>query len=147
MSNEPLPLAQGIHVLAKPMGPICDLKCDYCFYLEKKELFPEQEPFRMSDSVLAAYIEGYVKSQPTPEVEFVWHGGEPTLAGLDFFRRVVELQRPFQSQKQIRNSLQTHGMRLDDEWCAFLKAHGFLVGVSLDGPKDVHDRYRRDAKG
>lgn len=147
MSDALPPPAQGLHVLAKPMGPICDLKCDYCFYLEKKELFPEGESFRMSDAVLAAYIEGYVKSQPTPEVEFVWHGGEPTLAGLDFFRRVIELQRPFHARKQIRNSLQTHGMRLDDDWCAFLKANDFLVGISLDGPKEVHDRYRRDARG
>src|SRR3974377_967717 len=86
-------------------------------------------------------------SQPTPVVEFVWHGGEPTLLGLDFFRRVVELQQPFQGRKEIKNALQTNGMRLTDDWCAFFKANSFFIGLSLDGPKDIHDTYRKTRQG
>ncbi|NJD28132.1 MAG: anaerobic sulfatase maturase, partial [Chloroflexi bacterium] len=137
----------GIHVLAKPIGSICDIACDYCFYLEKRELFPGERQFRMSDEVLAKYVEQYVEAQPTPVVEFVWHGGEPTLLGVDFYRRVVEAQKPFRGRKEIRNTLQTNALSLDDEWCAFFKEHDFFIGVSLDGPKDVHDRYRKDRHG
>lgn len=137
----------GIHVLAKPIGSICDIACDYCFYLEKRELYPDEERFRMPDEVLTKYIEQYVQAQPTPVVEFVWHGGEPTLMGLDFFRRVVELQKPFRGSKQIRNSLQTNALRLTDEWCAFFKENDFFIGVSLDGPREIHDRYRKDKLG
>src|SRR5512147_2191561 len=86
-------IAQGIHVVAKPIGPVCNLNCEYCFYLEKEALFGPSEQFRMSDGVLSAFISNYVISQPTPIVEFVWQGGEPTLAGLDFFKRVIELQK------------------------------------------------------
>ena len=137
----------GMHVLAKPVGPICDIDCDYCFYLEKRALFDRHEQYRMPDDVLAAYIRQYVESQPTPVVEFVWHGGEPTLLGIDFFRRVVELQEPYREKKEIRNSLQTNGVRLDNAWCEFFKANDFFIGISLDGPKEVHDRYRKDKRG
>src|SRR5512135_3301802 len=140
-------MAQGIHVIAKPMGPVCNLNCEYCFYLEKQALFGEGEQYRMSDEVLRAFITNYIVSQPTPVVEFVWQGGEPTLLGVDFFKRVVELQKPFVKQKTITNSLQTNGTLLTDEWCRFLKKHNFMVGVSLDGPKEIHDRYRKDRKG
>ena len=139
--------AQGIHVVAKPIGPACNLNCEYCFYLEKQALFGSGENYRMSDAVLSAYITQYITSQPTPEVEFVWQGGEPTLLGIDFFKRVIELQKPFADQKKIANSLQTNGTLLTEEWCAFLKAYNFLVGISIDGPKDIHDRYRRNRNG
>jgi uncharacterized protein len=138
---------QGIHVVAKPIGPVCNLDCEYCFYLEKRVLFGPDEKYRMSDEVLRAFIMNYITSQPTPVVEFVWQGGEPTLLGIDFFKRVIELQRPFSGTKTIMNSLQTNGTLLTEEWCAFLKKNGFMVGISLDGPKQVHDRYRRDKKG
>jgi uncharacterized protein len=138
---------QGIHVVAKPIGPACNLNCEYCFYLEKKALFGPREDYRMPDDVLAAFIRGYIEAQPTPAVEFVWQGGEPTLLGMDFFKRAIELQKPFARRKTITNSLQTNGTLLTDKWCAFLKKHGFLVGISLDGPKEVHDRYRRDRTG
>jgi uncharacterized protein len=138
---------QGIHVVAKPVGPRCNLNCDYCFYLEKKALFGSGGQHRMSDEVLAAFIAGYVSSQPTPAVEFVWQGGEPTLAGIDFFKRVIKLQKPFAGRKTITNALQTNGTLLTDQWCRFLKAHGFMVGLSLDGPRAIHDRYRRDRTG
>jgi len=138
---------QGIHVVAKPIGPVCNLNCEYCFYLEKQALFGPDEKYRMSDEVLRAFITNYIASQPTPVVEFVWQGGEPTLLGVDFFKRLIEFQKPFAQQKTITNSLQTNGTLLTDEWCRFLKKHNFMVGISLDGPKEVHDRYRRDRKG
>lgn len=138
---------RGLHVVAKPLGPVCNLNCEYCFYLEKKALFGAGADYRMLDEVLAAFIRSYIEAQPTPEVEFVWQGGEPTLLGIDFFNRVVKLQRPFLSRKTIQNSIQTNGTLLTDRWCSFLKKHGFMVGISLDGPKEVHDRYRRDRKG
>ncbi len=139
--------AQGIHVVAKPIGPACNLNCEYCFYLEKQALFGAGEKYRMSDEVLSAYITNYITSQPTPMVEFVWQGGEPTLLGLDFFKRVIELQQPFRGQKTISNALQTNGTLLNDEWCKFLAKQNFMVGISLDGPQDIHDRYRRDREG
>ena len=140
-------VAQGIHVVAKPIGPVCNLDCAYCFYLEKRALYRADEDFRMPDEVLSAFIRSYIHAQPAPVVEFVWQGGEPTLLGVDFFRRVVQLQAPFADCKTITNSLQTNGTLLDDEWCRFLKQHGFMVGISLDGPREVHDRYRHDRAG
>jgi uncharacterized protein len=137
----------GLHVVAKPIGPACNLNCEYCFYLEKQALFPAGEQYRMTDRVLSAFIADYIASQPAPAVEFVWQGGEPTLLGIDFFKRVVELQMPFAKGRTITNSLQTNGTLLTDEWCRFLKKHNFMVGVSLDGPEEIHDRYRRDRKG
>jgi uncharacterized protein len=101
----------------------------------------------MSEKVLSAFITNYITSQPTPVVEFVWQGGEPTLLGIDFFKRVVDLQKPFVKRKTITNSLQTNGTLLTAEWCQFLRKNNFTVGISLDGPKEIHDRYRRDRKG
>ena len=138
---------QGLHIVAKPVGPLCNLDCDYCFYLEKTALFEPDERYRMTDEVLGAFIKNYIASQPTPVVEFVWQGGEPTLLGVDFFKRVVKLQRPYIGLKTITNSLQTNGVLLNEEWCRFLKKNNFMVGLSLDGPEDIHDRYRHDAKG
>ena len=139
--------AHGIHVVAKPIGPICNLNCDYCFYLEKLALFNPDRLYRMSDQVLSAFIANYISSQPNPIVDFVWQGGEPTLLGIDFFRRAIELQRLFAEGKTINNALQTNGTLLTDEWCAFLREHNFMVGLSLDGPQDIHDRYRCDRAG
>jgi serine-type anaerobic sulfatase-maturating enzyme len=143
--NENTP--HGIHVVAKPIGPVCNLNCEYCFYLEKQALFGPGEQYRMSDDVLSAFISNYITTQPTPVVEFVWQGGEPTLLGIDFFKRVVDLQKPFAGTKTITNSLQTNGTLLTEEWCAFLSRNGFMIGISIDGPKDVHDRYRYDREG
>jgi uncharacterized protein len=137
----------GLHVVAKPVGSACNLNCAYCFYLEKQALYGNGNDFRMPDEVLTAFVRAYVEAQPTPVVEFVWQGGEPTLLGLDFFRRVVDLQRPYSWQKTISNSLQTNGTLLTDEWCRFLKQHNFMVGLSLDGPRAIHDHYRCDRQG
>ena len=135
-------------VMAKPVGPACNLKCSYCYYLEAATLFPSRDNFRMPDEILENYIRKYLVSSPGPEVLFVWHGGEPTLAGLDFYGHVVELQRKYLPDgKSFRNNLQTNGILLDDEWCSFLAANPFDVGLSIDGTKWVHDTFRRDHRG
>ena len=136
--------AHGFHVLTKPIGPICNLDCTYCFYLEKQSLYPTEKSWRMSDPVLEAYIRQYIHSQPGEAVYFAWQGGEPTLLGVEFFKKVVSLQKKHSHGKNIHNALQTNGTLLDDRWCEFLAANQFLVGLSIDGPRDLHDRYRVD---
>jgi uncharacterized protein len=138
---------QGIHLMAKPVGPLCNLDCSYCFYLEKEQFYPDRHRFRMSDEVLRAYVARYIAAQATPEVEFTWQGGEPMLMGLEFFERAVALQREYAGDKVIRNTLQTNGTLIDEAWCEFLHREGFTVGLSLDGPRQVHDLYRPDKSG
>ena len=134
--------------MAKPIGPLCNLACDYCYYLGKTSLFPTGERYRMSDGVLEAHIRAFIEASPGPLVYFAWHGGEPTLAGLDFFRRVLELQqRHLPSAWSCLNNLQTNGTRLDDAWCTFLAENSFAVGISIDGPARFHDRSRPDRRG
>ena len=146
-TGPPTTLRAPFHVLAKPTGPICNLDCEYCFFLSKESLYPGDR-FRMSDDVLADYIGQYLASQPDGEVTVAWQGGEPTLMGVDFFRRAVvladELARPGQ---QLQHTIQTNGTLLTDEWCELLARHRFLVGISIDGPPDLHDRYRVDKRG
>ena len=132
------------HIMTKPIGPICNLDCKYCFYLEKEELYPGTKSWGMSGEVLERYVREYIAAQPQDEVHFAWQGGEPTLLGVDFFRRVVELQAHYAGGKTIANALQTNGVLIDDEWGEFLGEHGFLVGVSIDGPRELHDCYRVD---
>jgi uncharacterized protein len=134
-------------VMAKPAGPACNLACTYCFYREKAALFPAGTATRMSDEVLESFVRQYLGSRPRGEVPFAWQGGEPTLLGLEFFRTVVELQARYGEGRRVTNALQTNGVLLDDRWAAFLAEHRFLVGVSIDGPPDLHDRYRRDPAG
>jgi len=133
--------------MAKPTGPICNLDCSYCFYLEKESLFPGRHRFLMSDEVLRAYVAQNIRSEPGPEVLFTWQGGEPMLRGLDFYRQAVRYQRELAKGKTIRNSLQTNGVLLDEEWGSFLRDAGFMVGISLDGPKEIHDAARVDKRG
>lgn len=137
----------GFHMIAKPSGPLCNLDCHYCFYTEKESLFAPKTRFKMSDEVLETYIEGYIRSQKEEEIPFVWQGGEPTLMGLDFYRKVVEYQNKYAGSKRIVNSLQTNGTLLTDEWFKFLKENRFLVGLSIDGPEHIHDFYRVDRGG
>lgn len=140
----------GLHVLAKPTGPICNLNCTYCFYLEKESLYGRGESWRMSEATLEAYVRQYIAAQPevVDQIDFAFQGGEPTLLGIDFFRRVLELQRRYApAGTRIHNSLQTNGVLLDDAWCEFLREHDFLVGLSIDGPINLHDKYRRDKQG
>jgi uncharacterized protein len=139
--------ARPFHLMAKPTGAVCNLACDYCYFLRKEELYPGSS-FRMSDAVLERFVEGTLAAQPGAEVTFAWQGGEPTLMGLAFFERAVALaesrRRPHQ---RVQHTLQTNGTRLDDAWGTFLARHGFLVGISLDGPRELHDRYRHDKGG
>ncbi len=133
--------------MLKPRGAVCNLDCAYCFYLPKEALYPGGR-FRMSEEVLESFTRQYIAAQQVPEVTFAWQGGEPTLMGLDFFRRAVELQRKYRPPgARILNSIQTNGTLLDDDWCRFLRQHDFLVGLSLDGPRELHDAYRRDKGG
>ena len=137
---------RGFHVLTKPVGPICNLDCQYCFYLEKEKLYPGENSWRMSDAVLEEYIRQYIHSQPGPEIHFAWQGGEPTLLGVNFFRKAVLLQKQHADGRLIFNAIQTNGTLLDDEWGGFLAANQFLVGLSLDGPAELHDQYRVDKR-
>jgi uncharacterized protein len=135
------------HIMTKPVGSICNLDCTYCYYLEKEKLYPATENFRMPDAVLEQYVRQYIESQAVPEVSFAWQGGEPTLLGVDFFRQAVEFQKKYANGKRIANALQTNGVLLDDEWCEFFTANRFLIGLSVDGPRELHDRYRVDKGG
>jgi serine-type anaerobic sulfatase-maturating enzyme len=135
---------QGFQIMTKPIGPICNLDCKYCFYLEKENLYPRTKHWAMPEELLERYIEQYIAAQPRDEVHFAWQGGEPTLLGVEFFKTVVALEKKHAGGKIIHNALQTNGTLLDDEWCQFLAEHKFLVGVSIDGPRELHDAYRVD---
>jgi uncharacterized protein len=133
--------------MLKPRGPICNLECSYCFYLSKDALYPNAT-FRMSDELLEVFTRQYIQAQNVPEITFAWQGGEPTLMGLDFFHKAVDYQRKYRQPRQkINNSLQTNAVLLNDEWCQFFKQYNFLLGVSLDGPRELHDTYRVDKGG
>jgi uncharacterized protein len=138
---------QGFHMLAKPSGPICNLNCHYCFYTEKESLFEPKTPFRMSEKMLENFIKNYIEAQDVNEIPFVWQGGEPTLLGLNFYKKAVELQKKYANGKRITNSLQTNGTLLTDEWFSFLSENNFLVGLSLDGPEEIHNKFRVDRGG
>jgi uncharacterized protein len=130
-------------VFAKPIGSICNLDCHYCYYLKKEQLYPKGESFRMPDDILEEYIVQHINASPEPVIRFSWHGGEPTVLGLDYFRRIVALQHKHKPPNQhITNGMQTNGTLLDEDWCRFLAKEGFAVGLSLDGPQEMHDRYR-----
>jgi len=130
-------------IFAKPIGSICNLSCDYCYYLKKQSLYPDENSFRMPDDILEEYILQHIETSPDPVIPFSWHGGEPTLLGLDYFHKIVELQRKHQpSHRQIINGIQTNGTLIDADWCRFLAAEGFAVGISLDGPQEMHDSHR-----
>ncbi len=137
----------GFHLLAKPTGAACNLGCKYCFFLSKKDLYPGSN-FRMSDEILESYICQYIEAQKIPQVTIAWQGGEPTLMGLEFFRRSIQYQQKHKRQKMtFQNTMQTNGTLLDDEWCEFFHKNNFLIGLSLDGPRELHDAYRVDKAG
>ncbi|WP_119070815.1 anaerobic sulfatase maturase [Aggregatilinea lenta] len=133
--------------MLKPRGAICNLDCDYCYFLSKEKLYPDST-FRMEETLLEDYTRQYIEAQRVPEVTFAWQGGEPTLMGLDFFRQAVAYQEKYRKPgMQIQNALQTNGTTLTDEWCAFFHEHSFLIGISIDGPGELHDGYRVDKGG
>jgi uncharacterized protein len=140
-------LPPRIHVLAKPTGAICNLACSYCFFLDKELLYPGSR-FRMSDEVLENYIRQLIAAHSSPQVTVAWQGGEPTLMGIDFYRRAIELQEKYRKPGMVfENTMQTNGTLLDDEWCRFFNENNFLIGISIDGPRELHDAYRVDKKG
>lgn len=137
----------AFHLMTKPRGAICNLDCKYCYFLSKERLYPDST-FRMSDNLLEEYTRQYIEAQSVPEITFAWQGGEPTLMGLDFYKLAISYQQKYRKPNtRILNTLQTNAVSLDDEWCAFFKAHDFLIGVSLDGYAEVHDFYRVDKGG
>ena len=141
--------SREFQVFVKPVGPICNLGCQYCYYLKNEALYPGAEVFRMSDAILEEYIVQHIRASAEPVIFFSWHGGEPTLSGLNFFRNIISLQRKHQPAGQrIINGMQTNGTLLDEQWCRFLAAENFIVGISMDGPPDLHNLYRhtRDHK-
>jgi len=141
------PSPEPFHLLAKPTGAICNLDCSYCFYLTKEELYPGSK-FRMSDGVLTAFIEQSIDSEPGDTVTIAWQGGEPTLLGVDFYRRAAELASGrLPVGKRIQWTMQTNGTKLDDEWCELFLEHDYLIGLSIDGPRELHDAFRRDKRG
>lgn len=137
----------AFHIIVKPIGPVCNLACKYCFYLEKELLYPHVRNWSMSDDLLENYIRQYIQAQRVDTVHFAWQGGEPTLLGIEFFRKAVTLQKKYADGKHIENSLQTNGVLLNEEWGRFLSETQFFVGISIDGPKELNDAYRTGKGG
>ena len=146
-NKKPAKALTAFHVMAKPMGPICNLDCRYCFYLEKENLYGKKQDWAMPDPVLESYISQFITSQDVPAITFAWQGGEPTLLGVDFFRKVIAIQNKYANGKKIQNAFQTNGVLLDDRWGEFLAENHFLIGISIDGPAELHDFYRVDKGG
>jgi len=144
------PLSRPLYVMAKPAGSRCNLACEYCYYLEKEHLYasePAATRGLMTDETLERFIRQYLESQTQPEVLFTWHGGEPLLRPLSFYRKALKLQRQYARGRHIDNALQTNGTLLTDEWCRFFREHNWLIGISIDGPEHLHDAYRRARGG
>ena len=135
--------SQGFQVFVKPTGSLCNLGCQYCYYLEKEQLYSEETQLQMPPETLERYIIQHIEASPDDVITFSWHGGEPTLLGLDYFKRIVEIQRRHKpTDKTIVNGVQTNGTLIDDDWCLFFVKEGFAVGLSLDGPQEMHDKFR-----
>lgn len=134
--------SEAFHIMVKPTGSICNMDCQYCFYLEKSKLYPSKKNWRMPENVLEHFIKEYIQTQDIPTIHFTWQGGEPTLLGVDYFRKIVELQKQYADGKNIVNALQTNAVLLDDNWCDFFVKNNFLLGVSIDGPEQLHNKYR-----
>ena len=148
MSNHSIyPFARPVYVMLKPVGSLCNLACDYCYYLEKGKFYPEVKNAVMSEQLLEKFIREYLECQTMPQVLFTWHGGEPLMRPISFYKKALELQRKYGGGRQIDNCIQTNGTLLNDEWCRFFKANNFLVGISIDGPQEFHDEYRRNKQG
>ncbi len=136
------PFSRPFYVMAKPAGSRCNLSCSYCYYLEKKKMYDETAGFCMSDDLLDLFTRQYIEAQTMPEVLFTWHGGEPLLRPLSFYEKALELQRRYAGGRRTDNCIQTNGTLLNDEWCRFFRDNGFLVGISIDGPRRFHEPMR-----
>ncbi len=141
------PFAKPMYVMLKPVGSTCNLNCEYCYYLEKENLYPQEKRQMMSEVLLERFIEQYINSQTQNEIMFTWHGGEALLRPVSFYKKALELQKKYGQGKHIENTLQTNGTLLNDAWCEFFKENNFLIGISLDGPQEFHDEYRRNKGG
>lgn len=137
----------AFQVMLKPAGPSCNLACTYCYYLEKKNLFTGETSFRMNEELLELYTRQFIEANEVPVVTFTWQGGEPTLMGIEFFRKAIALQKKYCNGKTIENAFQTNGTRLNDEWCSFFRDNNILVGISIDGEEHNNDKYRKTASG
>lgn len=141
------PFAKPLYVMLKPVGSACNLACQYCYYLEKELLYPNNKRSWMSEETLETFIQQYFLAQTQPYVSFTWHGGEPLLRPISFYKKALKLQQKYGKGFYIENSLQTNGTLLTDEWCRFFKENNFLIGLSIDGPATVHDAYRQTLNG
>lgn len=137
---------RGFTSMVKPVGSLCNMRCKYCYYLDKAALYDYRQPL-MNDELLERYIRANIEGNNSPVIAFAWHGGEPLLAGKEFFRKAVALEQKYAEGRTVENSIQTNGLLLDDEWCAIFRDNNFLVGVSIDGPEHIHDAHRVDAGG
>lgn len=137
---------RGFTSMVKPVGSLCNMRCKYCYYLDKAALYDNYQP-QMDDALLENYIRANIEGNNSPVIAFAWHGGEPLLAGKEFFRKAVALQQKYGEGRTIENSIQTNGLLIDDEWCQIFRDNNFLVGVSIDGPESIHDAHRVDAGG
>lgn len=141
------PLTLPTYVMAKPIGSLCNLNCQYCYYLEKEKLYANRKKMEMSEETLELFVKSYIEAQPVKEVLFTWHGGETLLRDISFYRRALQFQRKYGRGRDISNSIQTNGTLLNDEWCRFFKDNNFLVGISIDGSEHCHDIYRSNRAG
>lgn len=142
MTNTIAPFARPLYVMLKPIGAACNLKCTYCYYLDTKRLYKEQKSYLLSEELLEKFIIQYMESQTMSPVLFTWHGGEPLLRDISFYKKALALQKKYGRGRQIDNVLQTNGTLITDEWCRFFKDNNFLIGISIDGPQRFHDKYR-----
>lgn len=141
------PFAKPLYVMLKPAGAHCNLACKYCYYLEKNKLYPTAQRHLMSDEMLEQFTREYIEAQTMNQVLFTWHGGEPLLRSIDFYRKAISLQQKYAGDRRIDNVIQTNGTLLTDEWCEFFAQNHWLVGISIDGPQPDHDHYRLTAAG
>lgn len=141
------PFSRPLYVMSKAAGPHCNLACTYCYYLEKAKLYPEDPRHIMSDELLELFVRQYIEAQTAPEILFTWHGGEPLMRPVSFYKKAMELQQYYGKGRIINNCIQTNGTLLNDEWCKFFHDNGWLVGISIDGPQEFHDEYRRTRDG
>lgn len=150
MENIFTPFSRPMYIMTKAAGSLCNLACEYCYYLEKNNLYKDRQTdkrFILTDELLEKFIQMYIESQTTPQVLFCWHGGESLMRPLSFYRKAVELQKKYARGRIIDNTIQTNGTLLNDEWCRFFKDNNWLVGVSIDGPQEFHDEYRKNRIG
>lgn len=145
--NTSLAFSRPMYVMIKPSGSLCNLRCKYCYYLEKKHLYTDVKNHIITDTLLEKFVKEYIEAQTTPSVLFTWHGGETLMRPLSFYKRAMQVQQRYARGRRIDNCIQTNGTLLNDEWCKFFKENNWLVGVSIDGPQEFHDEYRKTTSG